>query len=87
MENYINEILKKFNEDQNHPELNDTEKTLLKKMLEVNSVVLETIEKINQLNKEIDERKRHGDELVQQVIKLQGQSQGILDSLLLLKSK
>jgi len=70
--------LAKFNANPEDPGLSEAERVLMGKIVLVQKDIAEKVNRVNELNKE-------SQELTQQVVHLQGQSQGFLDSLLALK--
>jgi len=75
---YLQGVLEKFNTNPDSPELSVAERTLMRKIAESQRNINEKVQKINEINKEAQN-------LIQQVVHLQGQSQGFLDSLLALR--
>lgn len=82
---YLQEVLQKFNTNPEDESLKDVEKVLLGKIRETQEAISKISQEIEDLNTEIRERQEKGNGLVQQLVHLQGQSQGFLDSLLALK--
>lgn len=82
---YLEDVLKKFNANPNDPSLDDVEKVLLRRIQEVHIEISNLSKQLEGLNKEIKERQDKGEQLVQQLVHLQGKSQGFVDSLLALK--
>lgn len=82
---YLQGLLDKFNTNPEDPTLQQVERVLLKKLVEVHKNINDLSGQINTLNEEIKEKQQKGNALVQQVTHLQGQSQGYLDSLLALR--
>jgi hypothetical protein len=82
---YLENILEKFNANPDDPSLGDIEKVLLRKIQEVHIKISNLSKQLEGLNKEIKERQDKGEPLVQQLVHLQGKSQGYIDSLLALK--
>jgi uncharacterized coiled-coil DUF342 family protein len=89
MENqeYLQTILEKFNVDQNDPCLSDIEKKLLGRIRDVQQEISGLSQEIDKLNAEIKERQEKGNSFVQQIVHKQGQSQGLLDSLIALRKE
>jgi peptidoglycan hydrolase CwlO-like protein len=82
---YLQAILEKFNKDPEDPTLQEVEKVLLAKIRDVQQEIAKLAKEVETTNTEIRERQEKGNNLVQQVIHKQGQSQGYIDSLLALK--
>lgn len=82
---YLQAILEKFNKDPADPTLQEVEKVLLAKIRDVQQEISKLAKEVETINTEIKERQEKGNNLVQQVIHMQGQSQGYIDSLLALK--
>lgn len=76
---YLEAVIAKFNANPHDPELSDAERVLMGKIVATQKDISEKVNRVNELNKE-------SQTLTQQVVHLQGQSQGFLDSLLALKS-
>jgi len=82
---YFQEILEKFNTNPEDPSLKDVERVLLGKIQIAQKSISELAKQVEELNSEIRERQEKGNQLVQQLVHLQGQSQGYVDSLLALR--
>lgn len=82
---YLEEILQKFNANPEDPTLGDAERVLLSRIQTVQRNIGDVAKQIEELNGEIRERQEKGNQLVQQLVHLQGQSQGYVDSLLALR--
>jgi len=82
---YLQDILQKFNADPEDPTLQTAEKVLLTKIQTTQQNIADVAKQIEELNNEIRERQEKGNQLVQQLVHLQGQSQGYVDSLLALR--
>jgi len=82
---YLQEVLGKFNENPADESLGETEKVLLAKIRTTQQSIADLAKQVEDLNTEIRERQEKGNGLVQQLVHLQGQSQGYVDSLLALK--
>ena len=82
---YLQEVLEKFNTNPEDPSLQDVERVLLEKIRGTQQGISEIAKQIEELNAEIRERQEKGNQLVQQLVHLQGQSQGFVDSLLALR--
>lgn len=75
---YLESVLAKYNADPNDPSLSVAERVLMGKIALSQKEINDKVTEINELNKKAQA-------LTQQVVHLQGQSQGFLDSLLALK--
>ena len=82
---YLQGVLAKFNENPEDPTLHQAERVLLKKIRDVQQAIAEAAKQVEELNTEIRERQEKGNQVVQQLVHLQGQSQGYVDSLLALR--
>lgn len=82
---YFEEVLTKFNTNPEDPSLQDIERVLLAKVQTAQKSISELSKQVENLNTEIRERQEKGSQLVQQLVHLQGQSQGYVDSLLALR--
>jgi peptidoglycan hydrolase CwlO-like protein len=82
---YLQDLLNKFNADPNDPTLDDTTKVLLGQVILVQQDVSKFSKQIEDLNAEIKERQDKGNQLLQQVIHKQGESQGYVNALLKLR--
>lgn len=82
---YIEDVLKKFNENPEDESLTDAEKTLLGQVREVEKTVSEMAERINNLENEIGERRNKIAELSSNLLFAKGMSRGLTDALNLLK--
>ena len=75
---YLQSVLDRFNVNPEDPTLSVAERVLMKKIAEAQKNISEKIQEVNKLNQEAQG-------LTQQVVHLQGHSQGLLDSLLALR--
>lgn len=75
---YLQGVLDKFNSNPEDPSLSAAERALMRKIADTQRDLNEKVQKINELNQEAQN-------LTQQVVHLQGQSQGFIDSLLALR--
>jgi len=82
---YLQNVLAKFNLDQEDPGLTEPERILLKKIAAIEKEVNELIEQFTSLNKEVTDRQEKMNTLNQQLLLKRGQSQGLVDSLLALR--
>jgi len=82
---YLQAVLQKFNENPADETLNDVERALLGKIRNTQKSIADLAKQVEDLNAEIRERQEKGNGLVQQLVHMQGQSQGYVDSLLALK--
>jgi t-SNARE complex subunit (syntaxin) len=82
---YFEGILKKFNANPNDTALSEAERVLLSKIKATQTIIADLAKQVEDLNTEIRERQEKGDQLIQQLIHAQGQSQGFVDSLLALR--
>lgn len=82
---YLQEVLQRFNTDQDDPYLTDTEKSLLKKVVIVEKEVRDMLSELDKLNIEITERQEKINALNQRLLFRKGQSQGLVESLLTLR--
>lgn len=82
---YFQEVLEKFNTNPEDPSLQDVERVLLRKIKAAQQSISELAKQVEDLNAEIRERQEKGNQLVQKLVHLQGQSQGFVDSLLALR--
>lgn len=82
---YLQDVLNKFNTNNDDPYLTETEKVLLRKVVLVEKTISELLEKHKEYGKEIKKIQEKKNNIDQQVIFLRGQSKGLLDSLLTLR--
>jgi len=82
---YLQEILRKFNANPEDPSLQDVERVLLGKIQITQKAYSEMTKQVEDLNSEIRELQEKGNQFVQQLVHLQGQNQGYVDSLFALK--
>lgn len=82
---YLQGVLEKFNTNPEDPTLVQSEKVLLGKIRGTQQTISELAKQVEDLNTEIRERQEKGNQLVQQLVHAQGQSQGYVDSLLALR--
>jgi ABC-type Fe3+-hydroxamate transport system substrate-binding protein len=82
---YLQDILAKFNLDQNDPDLTEPERILLGKIVAIEKEANELIEQFTSLNKEVTERQEKMNNINQQLLLKRGQSQGLVESLLALR--
>ena len=75
---YLESVVAKFNANPKDPSLSVAERTLMSKIAASQKEISDKVQKLNDLNQEVQQ-------LNQQIVHLQGQSQGFLDSLLVLK--
>lgn len=75
---YLQSVLDRFNVNPDDPSLSVAERVLMKKIAEAQKNISEKVQKVNELNQEAQG-------LTQQIVHLQGHSQGLLDSLLALR--
>jgi hypothetical protein len=82
---YLQDVLAKFNLDQDDPGLTEPERILLRKIAAIEKEVNELIEQFTGLNKEVTERQERMNTINQQLLLKRGQSQGLVESLLALR--
>ena len=82
---YLKELLDKYNADENDPELDVVTKLLLSQLKLAQRTISEKTREVDVLNTEIKERQEKGNGLVQQIVMKQGESQGYLNALLKLR--
>lgn len=82
---YFDGILEKFNKNPDDEELSSTERVLLGKILDTQKEISKLASELEDLNKEISERRERSVQLAQRFASLQGKAQGFLDSLLALR--
>jgi len=82
---YLQAVLEKFNVNPEDPTLQDVEKILLSRIRDTQHEISQLAQEVEKLNGEICERQEKGNQLVQQLVHKQGQSQGYVESLLALK--
>ena len=82
---YLQEVLEKFNTNPDDPSLQDVERVLLGKIKVAQKSIAEATKQVEDINAEIRERQERGNVVVQQLVHLRGQSQGLVDSLLALR--
>lgn len=82
---YLQGISEKFNVNPEDTELTEVERVLLKKVILIEKEISELITQFNSLNEEMKERQEKINILTQQLTSKKGQSQGIVESLLLLR--
>ena len=85
-QDYLREVLRKFNADPNDASLSEVEKILLNKIQGVQNEIAGLRQEVDKLNAEIRERQDKGTNIVEQIVHKQGQSQGYIDSLLALRT-
>lgn len=84
-QSYLQEVLQKFNTDQDDPYLTDIEKSLLKKVVVVEKEVRDMRNELDKLSTEITERQEKINTLNQRLLFKRGQSEGLVESLLTLR--
>lgn len=87
VQEYIDEILKKFNKDQEDESLTSIERTLLNNIVTIQKEINEVAQRIDALENEVMERRNSIIELTRRLDNLQGQSQGLLNSIVALKEQ
>ena len=75
---YLQSVLDRFNVNPEDPSLSVAERVLMKKIAEAQKNISEKVQEVNKLNQDAQA-------LTQQIVHLQGHSQGLLDSLLALR--
>jgi peptidoglycan hydrolase CwlO-like protein len=84
-QNYLRELIDKFNINPNDPSFSDHEKRLLILIREINKEISNISQDIDKINSDIRTLQSKGDSLLQKLLKTQGQNQGIIDALLALR--
>lgn len=82
---YLNDILKKFNDNPEDPSLDKVAYILLTQIREVQEKITELSAEISKINEEILERQKKGESIIQQITHKQGESQGYVNALLKLR--
>ena len=84
---YLQDILGRFNVNNQDPTLSLAEKKLLSRVVVVETDVNNLSQEFVKLNNEIKEKQEKMNTLNQQILLKRGQSQGLVDSLLALRSE
>ena len=79
---YLQSILDKFNTNPEDQTLTKVERTVLRRIMQVEQEVSELAKQAMDLQKEMEEKQNQMVGLNQQILHKKGQSQGLLDSLL-----
>lgn len=82
---YLNDLLKKFNENPDDPSLNPMVKFLLGQIRTSQQEVSDIMKQVETLNNEIRERQSKGEALIQQLNRKQGESQGYINTILAIR--
>lgn len=85
MNNYVGELIDKFNKDKNDPTITESERVLLNQILQLNMGISELSKKAEGIMKDIDEKQGSLQELNGEILMLRGQVRGVTNSLILLK--
>ena len=83
---YLQSVVDKFNADPNDPTLTTAEHVLIQKVVLVQKEVNDLAQQFVQLNNEVKEKQEQMATLNQQIVLKKGQSQGLIESLLALRS-
>lgn len=86
MNEYLKEVLEKFNVDKNNPELSNTEKVLLSKLTEVEKNISNVSQQMEETGSVIESKNQEMNILRSNLLQLKGQSQGIISAILALKN-
>jgi len=82
---YLKDILEKFNANNSDSTLSDAERLLLQKTVGVEKEINNLSQEFVKLNNEIKEKQDQMNQLNQKIVLKRGQSQGFVESLLVLR--
>jgi translation initiation factor 2B subunit (eIF-2B alpha/beta/delta family) len=85
IDQYINQLLEKYNVDPDDETFTIAERVLLKKIVKVEQTATDIIEQIKDVEKEINETQQKLTTLNSNLLHTKGQSKGLLEALLSLK--
>ena len=79
---YFNDIVSKFNTDENHPALSPIERSALQKIKGLEKNIIDMNDRINTLVNEINERNREISDINNQIARERGRSEGVQEMLI-----